>query len=513
MDEAMELFWEDLESGDVHIRDRWQFAFETEFYPVKDEKNNQFTQEFYLFIPRSLQINSSTYSKQQFYLDETNLIRYKTPEFSFSELLDLSYPRSPLTRVVSLCDQTETGQHKNLLSDELKLFANVLRSTTRRTVKLLAYDIKRKLTSEQAKLFSAKTLELCGNLKKVRERYASAEHAFMKNWNDPDFYRKFLYVDEFISHSTTHFLTGLLENIRLTGRTDMQEVDNAICELLLSEKQLGDTLEAAGPRKTVGDTIEAERLLYRDGLLNKFVLGALTLNTNRYSFDLRYQHWIGGIAAGIAMLLYFSLFVWLGTIFVINSEPFIIIAVFFYIIKDRLKEWLKSYSYLQASKWYPDYTTTIKSSDDKKELGYLKEYFAFIDPKQLPDDLRQIRNVDFNTVLEPFERPENIIFYKKVVEINPPVIGSRRHGLKFVFRFNIHQFLNKAADPTETHLMIEPSTRKLVSVRFSKVYHLNLIIRTTFPSDGTGTKQEIKALRLVIDKNGIKRIEPIQHEH
>lgn len=507
----MELFLEDIESGEVHVRDRWQFALETEFYPREGEKGSQYTQEFYLFIPNSLQIGPDTYTKQQFYLDETNLIRYKTPEFSFEELLDLSYPRSPLTRIVSLCDQAETEQHKKILSDELKLFANVVRSTTRREVKQLVAELKSKPTTEQAKSFIAKTLGLCTNLRKVRERYATAEQKFLKNWNDAKFYQEMLYVDEFISSSISHFLTGLLESIRLTGRSDMEAVDNALCEILLSEKQLGDTLEAGAPRKTLGDTIETERILYRHGLLNKFVLSALYLNTNRFSLDQRYQHWIGSLSAGIAMFVYFVLFVWLGTVFVINSEPFIIFAVFFYIVKDRIKEWLKSYSYLQASRWFPDYTTLIKSQADKRQLGILKEYVSFIKQQQLSEELRQIRNIDFNSMLQSFERPENILFYKRVVEMAPPSTGSRRHGLKMIFRFNIHQFLYKAADPTETHLMIQPETKKLVSVRFSKVYHLNLIIRSTSTEAGQATKTEIKALRLIIDKNGIKRIEPVLH--
>jgi hypothetical protein len=251
--------------------------------------------------------------------------------------------------------------------------------------------------------------------------------------------------------------------------------------------------------------------LYRHGLLNKFVLSALYLNTNRFSLDQRYQHWIGSLSAGIAMLVYFILFVWLGTVFVINSEPFIIFAVFFYIVKDRIKEWLKSYSYLQASRWFPDYTTLIKAQADKRQLGILKEYVSFIKQQQLSEELRQIRNIDFNSMLQSFERPENILFYKRVVEMAPPSTGARRHGLKMIFRFNIHQFLYKAADPTETHLMIQPETKKLVSVRFSKVYHLNLIIKSTSTEAGRATKSEIKALRLIIDKNGIKRIEPVSH--
>ena len=223
--------------------------------------------------------------------------------------------------------------------------------------------------------------------------------------------------------------------MRLTGREDLAAVDAALCDVLLKEKQLSDSLLNNG-NKSVGDN-EGENVLYRYSLLNKFVLDALHLPTNRFSLDQRYQHWIGAASAGIAMTIYFSLFIFLGNVFVINSAPFLLIMVICYVLKDRIKEWLRNYYYLQASRWFPDYTTVIKSQEGKGNVGVIRESFSILDPKQLSRELNEIRNAGFHSVLETVQRLENVLFYKRVVEINAKPSNERRYGVNVIFRFNI----------------------------------------------------------------------------
>ena len=51
MDTVREQFWEDVDSGEVHIRDKWQFALKSEFFPQPEKSQNHSIDEFYLFIP------------------------------------------------------------------------------------------------------------------------------------------------------------------------------------------------------------------------------------------------------------------------------------------------------------------------------------------------------------------------------------------------------------------------------------------------------------------------------
>src|ERR1700722_13915917 len=96
-----ETVLEDVETGKIHFRDKWQFELKSDLYPFSERKEDNLVQEFYFFIPNSLQINDQTYTKVQFYQDQTNLVRLKTPRFSFNELIDPLNAESPLTRLRS----------------------------------------------------------------------------------------------------------------------------------------------------------------------------------------------------------------------------------------------------------------------------------------------------------------------------------------------------------------------------------------------------------------------------
>ena len=78
----MNNFYKKLASGEIQFRDNWQFELKSEFPTIPEKKDITHTQEFYFFIPNSLQINHKTYSPEHFYRDQTNFIRFKTPIFS-----------------------------------------------------------------------------------------------------------------------------------------------------------------------------------------------------------------------------------------------------------------------------------------------------------------------------------------------------------------------------------------------------------------------------------------------
>ena len=107
----MNNFWNDLYYEDIHFRDNLQFELETDFAPIRTLEHNVSVQEFYFFIPQSLQIDAETYSKEQFYKDRTNLIRYKKPEFSFYDLINKNNTQSPLVRIEAMQDLAPTEEN------------------------------------------------------------------------------------------------------------------------------------------------------------------------------------------------------------------------------------------------------------------------------------------------------------------------------------------------------------------------------------------------------------------
>lgn len=411
--------------------------------------------------------------------DITNFIRYKTPEFTFDQLLD---PDNSLSPFVKIKKYLGTNQSEKI-EDELKLLANVVRTSLRNTSRHLVKNVS------VENMAQART-----DIRRLRAALAEIRSV-----------NHFSYVDEFISNSLIFYMTGLLNITRKTPVIERGEIESICLDVLNQEKQyreknLPDSIHLTGT------TQENEYILYRTGLLNKFVLDSLMLNSNRSLVYFKYRNLIAAISAGIAMLIFLIFFVWQGEVFIINSIPFILITVLLYIIKDRLKEGLRDISYKWFMKWYPDYKTEIFTHDGKTPIGYLEESFSFIPENEVPEDITAIRNREFHAVLESVKRPERIIYYKRNLVLNQPAVitDSRKNAINNIFRFNVHDFVEKADDPEHSYITVDPQTGEFINKKLPKVYHLNIIIKNTSKHDQED-QVEYKKFRLILDKNGIKR--------
>lgn len=498
----MDRFSRDLESGEIHQRDKWQFELKSEFLPSRNLSENTYVQEFYIFIPNSLLINEETYPIATFYQDQTNLIRYKTPEFTLKELDDPTNQRSPLTRLSQLKQLPPQEKNVVVIEDELKLLGNIIRSSLRDRVCLLI----EKAHQKEDLLKDAQ--DLCHELTTLRKVYLETQSDLLKNWTSKYFQSHFLYIDEFISNSIDYYLCGFLDEVRRLEIAHFEEIEEMLCELLAREKRHRQQF-LQEPAITDENIERNEYILYRSSLLNKFVLDALLLSTTRSSLSARFKNIVGSISAGLAMLFFFVLFVWQGQVFLINSLPFIFITVLLYILKDRIKELLRDVSFRQFSKWFSDYKTEIKSPNGKVNLGKMKEASSYVAEDSISKEIAQIRNKEFHNILEAFKRPEQVIHYKKTITLfsNKNGYDARRKALNIIFRFDVSNFVRKADNPFHSYVTINPNTLEFIHGNLPKVYHVNIIMKNTFLTEDGKTAVELKKFRLILDKNGITRIE------
>jgi hypothetical protein len=499
----MDEFLEDLKSGEIQFRDKWQFELKSEFSPKSPQIRSIYTQEFYFFIPNSLQIRPETYSKEIFYVDLTNYIRYKTPHFTFRELIDPKNERSPFFRLETIAGQEETTGGIEQAIFELKLFGNIFRSALReRTLRIL----QAKEPKEEDLLL------LCSEIEEVRNYFIHLQEVFANFSTSISLKSTFAYVDEFISNNIDFYLTGLFYEYQKNNSSISNQVKEAIGRILTSETLHRDqTIQKALKNQGQEEEVYTEQILYRSGLLKKFVIDALMLPVDRSSMQELYGHYISSFAAGIAMLIYVLLIVWQGQWFLINSAPFLILSVIGYVLKDRIKEWLKNLSYQKTLRFFPDYTTKILTSDKKRVIGELKESFTFVSEKNIPKEIWDIRNAGFHSMIETFKRPEQIIYFKRTINIFPPKSGmrSRLVDLNIILRFNLKNFLEKASEPYHTYTTLDPETLSIRQIHLPKVYHINIILKNTFSDETSTSATELKKLRFIVDKNGIKHIEQI----
>ncbi len=490
----------DLEEELIHLRDKLQFELKSEFELTKKNKSDTFTQEFYIFIPESLQINPQTYSKEQFYKDETNLVRYKTPTFSFDELLNPANLRSPLNRLKSIIEKMPFQSQKEIVTEESKLFGNILRSTLRDEVANLIQEMQRKPNQVHKENLNRKIHQLCENVLKTRNEYHKIQTDLIEKSKDLVISRNLEFIDEFLCDTIEYFLSGLLDFLRLSIYSSLSTCDKRICEVLLEEKR-HHLLHYSFPQ-------DDETTIYRQSLLQKFLMESLQLKSNRIALVQKHGPLIGSVAAGVAMLVYMILFlfVWKTPVLLINSIPFVLSVVIFYILKDRVKEGLKSYYMQRAFRWFPDYRTEIFSQRDKP-IGVLTESVFFLAPDQIPKRIKKIRNQGDS--LDKLQRHEAVLFYKREVKLsqNPQRESARRHHINTLFRLNLRRFLEKASDPTTIRLDLDPKSLKIIKKEMPKTYHLNIILKSIQNQANGEESSELQKYRIIIDKTGIQRVE------
>lgn len=488
----------ELENSQIHFRDLWQFELKSEF--ISDPQLEYYSQEFYFFIPESLQVNEQNYTREQFYQDETNLIRFKTPTFTLKELEDLNYP-TPLARLKFL---EETPESKKLIEDEIKLFGNVLRSSIRQEMIQLIESFENPYCDDSR--FKGEILQFYRQIDHIMENFKTIKEDFKAKEADPSILIHFEYVEKFIKNALNYYAVGLLNTLRREKRwrENFHEEDEKLCECLYRHRIKN------APRLKEGFD-EDEEILYEQGLINKFVLDALLLEINRLSPYKRMKHWIGALSAGIAMLFYLVLTIWQGSVFLINSVPFVILTVILYVLKDRIKDGFKILASRGLFRFVPDYTISIYTPTHDRIIGKLFETFNFLKTDKLPQDIIRARNWESHEFLEFYERPESVIFYKKKVKMYHRGNGEekRLYDLNNFFRLNLRNFLSKASNPYQTYLSLDFDTHKIIQTELPKVYHLNIILKNSYLLKDKAVREEIQRYKIIVDKNGIKRVESI----
>ena len=99
------------------------------------EKKSSYLLEVYFFIPESLQINKESYSKDQFFLDLNNRIRFKTPQMTIQGLLDEKNNLSPIYVLLENLKKIEYGEKSHEINTrierEIRLLACIIKASLR----------------------------------------------------------------------------------------------------------------------------------------------------------------------------------------------------------------------------------------------------------------------------------------------------------------------------------------------------------------------------------------------
>ena len=491
-------------------------------YSVDPRKRRQvYRAEMYVFVPRTLAITRHSYPSDRFYEDTATFIRLKTPTVALAGLAQEDNGSSrwfdPLQQSLdTLLAGGARGEKKRAVR-QFKLLGCIYR----RALLDDAADVRNGLANPPGELTAPRQREAARALEvfradveravtRLRELGQRCEHAAVSD-RVREVWRS---VDEYVSLLAEEALTSLVELIvrrapHATRTEELQATREALATDAIAQYEYRRGRGYPSWVEAEGDN---EHLPYRRRLLKRIVCSLLYLDVRREESGRIVRNVAAMTAAGLAMLFATVVAVaaqnaWGATL----SAAFIGAMVVSYIIKDRMKDWGNQLLARRAGNGMPDHGLHIRCADTGDKLGRCTESVTVLDPSDVAREITELRHVDHPTVAAHDGRPETVIRYVKQVKLSSDALAARSDagGLTDIIRFNVARLRRRMDESEEDWLHVHPETRELVSVACARVYHLNVILRVT-TGKGRNQRIELERIRVVLDRHGIKRVEPIR---
>ena len=474
------------------IHDKFSIEFKVGFSGSERDEADNFCVNTWIFVPYSLDINSSTYSKEQFYHDVKSNIRLITPAYPLSALCNES--SDPFCHLLQSIQQLRTNnvpERQTECAFQIRMFAAIFKSSLRE-------ETKRLLRMAEPSAFQTACNAYIDNIHSILQLYRDCEKPADKECG-----QVIAYADEYMSHLTDMQVTKVL----LHAEQDFGVSDDTLCktlsEFLLTERNYK---AAHGySHLSIDEPKENQELVHRHSLLKKNIESALYLKVDTTADGAAAKQISFGMAAGIAMII--STLIALPFQKYLGNYPVLIfiILVIAYMFKDRIKELVRNQFAHRLKHKYFDHKTTINCKG--KKIGWLKEGVDFISDNQVPDKVYQLRNRSGletdNTLLG-----EKTILYRKQVHIQGEKLQHNTYtfaGIHDILRMHVQLFTQKM-DDSRISLDSIDSKGKIQKINTLRIYPFHIVLQFEH-----NEQTEYRCFRIIATREGILSIEQINY--
>jgi len=457
-----------------------QFEIKIPYHSDSDIKKIDYDTSIYIFIPKNLNINPSTYSNNSFFNDYISYIRFITPQNKLGVLQK---------RFATLIKSLERNEHDE---NSINYFKKEMRLIVCSYVSYLSnYSKSFALKSIHIKQLNIFLCRIKNFQELINTMLVSASNT--KNNDIIDFT---LSTSEYLSYATQNCLLEI--NVHLKAYEE--KYSDTINEIIKIINTIIEFCKENDFPVISNDTYQNEKVIYRYSILKKYFYGILYLYQKKKRDGGGIKEIYYAIAAGISMV--FTTLI----VFATQKEygnfttSFFIALVISYMLKDRIKEAHKNYFDKRLAIKTYDYKEKIYSSDKKLIFAFIKEKMQFIRREKLEDDIAKTRLLEVPRRLSSYLEEDIIKFEKRTTVHNRNIqrkYDNTIHGIHNIMRFDISQYL-KRMDATKVPLY-RVNDDKLFG---NKVYHVNIIMKHK-SENGI----DLYRARIIINKRGIKRIE------
>ncbi|WP_101689870.1 hypothetical protein [Dysgonomonas massiliensis] len=479
---------------EIKIHDK--FSIETKVGFVPDQNDTDFSEfkiNTWIYVPNSLDINRSTYTKEQFYRDTKNNIRLITPVYTIAGILEEG--RGPIPRLQRaigelLGEPDSEAKTENYLY-QVKMFACITKSALR--------DQTNFILCERDNVFLKKRIDkLVEQIREISERFRS-QYSRLEVDTISDKQRDyFLFGDEFWANTIAQHVFRIM--VAHKNNPEFAELKKPLVELLLDEQDYKRKMGYQLPVE--GNDDHNKLLVIKRTALKKFVESDLYLHVTQKKDGALTEQVLYGIAAGVAMIFATVISFFATQRFGNFTTDLFIILVISYIGKDRIKDLMRYYFSSHMSRKYFDHKRKLNVRN--QEIGWIKESFDVIPEERVPEEIQALRNRSPLVEAENQIYDEKVMMYRKLVRLSRKDIEKykqyRLTGINDITRFNLSGFVQKMADPTLPLYMVD-ADNGYKTIKGYKEYPLYMIIACV-----SNNETYYRKYRLLVNKKGISDV-------
>ena len=475
------------------IHDRFSVEFKVGFV-TEDRCDNEFAINTWIFLPDSLDINPSTYGKEDFYRDVKSNVRFITPVFDLhdiasGEAVPVAHLRASLQRLAA----EPSHEAEADCEYHIKMYGAIVKSALREAVNcIVACDDLQMLDALCVSFVTDVRRTLCA----YREAGAAVEDVL------PESVRHYCaFGDEYMSYCVSGGGFRILERLERVRRQDVVRAARTAVTRLVREES--DYKQRSGyPVVSSDDPARNRWLVYRQSILKKYISSDLYIRLIKKEDGRTVRQLYASIAAGLAMVFATIVAFAFQKRFGNFSGPLFVALVISYMLKDRIKELMRYFFAYRLRHRYFDHKAVIHMKE--QPIGWLKEGMDFISEAKTPVEVMELRGRTPLAEVENRLSDEKIILFRKLVHIDGAELARydtyRLAGINDILRIHIGRFMQKMDDPQVTlkRLRDDGTTE---TVHTDKIYYINIIMQF-----GYGDKVLYRRFRLEVTREGIQEI-------
>lgn len=498
----------ELLDSKVDVHDRRQFELKLEYQPSGTDDESEYLVETILFVPHSLNVNHDTWPRERFYADLHNYVRLKTPVLSFDEILTGRH--SPLVQLEERQVLGLMGTEAELVWDA-KMAACVFRGALRRFARAMKKrcaamdDDPASPALEQLRTTARTSIH---STQEVLRRYRSACAALIDKYGLAQHTRTSLrLVDEYLSLQVEQYFRRVVVHMESMPKDGVSvELRRELMDVVLADESYRKLHQLPS---VLAPGTDNEEYSHRISFLKKFCQNILFLKVQRSSPRKAWEEVLFSLAAGGAMAFALGVGLFAQSRYPQASFNFFVIAVLGYMLKDRIKEGLRRFFSAHAGRFLYERATRIIDPVTQDEVGVCHEKVDYGHAVDVPADVARLRHRDDLLTAAQGELGESVIRYRKKIVLDsdqlPKIADGIVSGITDIIRINVDTLLHDMDDPEFELEYVDLDDFSVEKVRLAKSYRVDVAFRCSV-DDGVHQRTTVRVVRLVLDRNGIKRM-------